>query len=675
MKIIRYIYALLIAVILGFFSFACSDDDEQTEEKGAVEKKEDTKQPITTTIKVCVETPDVSGDIDVSTRAGDNANIEYALPENGGRFQNIIIVVTDESDKIYAIHCNKWYTGTDPSSTGVKQYEWIFPDLKIGSGEGSKARVYAVGNVTTGYYETISGYTIADSEKGKKSFSDFEILKKLFGTSATISVSDAYKLKFKPKDGNFIVSGTQINKTRCTGMPVNARIEKDINKGATVFSVHMKRVAARLQITFSNFTGTYIDYDSNEAKDNNIYIDQFEIPGILRTDSQFGEWNSSPSGRNTTTFQLSEFIRNNSVKDEVGNPIDADGNVIDIKHVKIKNGDKLTISLYVLETTMQNAYTYNLKLDRGKSLGLNTTKIEADNAYVIWNNTNHNSLAYKGGKVCASRAQDSYDKIPFSDQVFWTIQSAPGAKVSNTYVIQHCTYNDITDYATSENIFLKQQNDPTDWGVHYHCNTHNTTFTNGWDLIIHYISKFFKCSISNQLVDEKFTHTFVDDPSTSKGNDAQYVNFVLDPTSTDQESRFTLNLLKSSQKKQNKNYWESQSKNGQTYYNYLFLADENNTLCCSRGAAFNTTGVLNNYDWTLYAKYILRNNNTVDSNGNRNNYLKFKQNGVVSSVTEIERNGSYEIDFSVLPNEVTKQEFLVNCVRTQNEIDWEETEK
>ena len=110
MKLLNYIYTLLIAVLLGFFSFACSDDDvEQTEGEESADVYGG--DPITTTVKVCVSAPDVSVDIESATRSSDNANIEYAQPENGGRFQNIVVVVTDNSDKVYAIHCNKWYDG------------------------------------------------------------------------------------------------------------------------------------------------------------------------------------------------------------------------------------------------------------------------------------------------------------------------------------------------------------------------------------------------------------------------------------------------------------------------------------------------------------------------------------------------------------------------------------
>ncbi|MDO4524614.1 MAG: hypothetical protein Q4B61_04685 [Bacteroidales bacterium] len=53
MKRLKYIYTLLVAILLGFFSFACSDDDvEQTEAEKPAE--EYSGEPITTTVKVCV---------------------------------------------------------------------------------------------------------------------------------------------------------------------------------------------------------------------------------------------------------------------------------------------------------------------------------------------------------------------------------------------------------------------------------------------------------------------------------------------------------------------------------------------------------------------------------------------------------------------------------------------
>ena len=184
--------------------------------------------------------PDVS--VDVDTRAGgDKANIEYEQPENGGRFQNIVVVVTDNSDKVYAIHCNKWYNNSNPTSAGMKQYEVIFPDLKINDTRG---KVYALGNVSTDVYETISGYTVSGTTALSTTYMPevYNLIK-----TATISADEAnlHKLSFTPKKGNFKV-GEQSVTTTCSGMPVNAMATATIQKGATIFNVHMKRVCARL---------------------------------------------------------------------------------------------------------------------------------------------------------------------------------------------------------------------------------------------------------------------------------------------------------------------------------------------------------------------------------------------------------------------------------------------
>jgi hypothetical protein len=360
MKLLNYIYTLLIAVLLGFFSFACSDDDvEQTEGEESADVYGG--EPITTTVKVCVSAPDVSVDIESATRSSDNANIEYAQPENGGRFQNIVVVVTDNSDKVYAIHCNKWYDGA-PTSTGVKQYEVIFPDLKINTTEG---RVYALGNVSTDVYNTISGYTVS----GTTAMSNYTEINNLIKTSnISVTTANLYKLSFKPQAGNFKVGSTDVT-TACSGMPVNAVAKATIQKGATVFNVKMRRVCARLQVTFRNFTGQYIDYNDNTPKDNNVYVDQFTINRVLTTSSKYFYNGSAPSNTGTVAFDILKALGGtNGTNDHEIN--------------KIENGKDITISMYVFENT--GTYKYNLKVDRGKSLGNRVESLEDGNVYVMW---------------------------------------------------------------------------------------------------------------------------------------------------------------------------------------------------------------------------------------------------------------------------------------------------
>ena len=331
MKRLKYIYTLLVAMLLGFFSFACSDDDvEQTEAEKPAE--EYSGEPITTTVKVCVSAPDVS--VDVDTRAGgDKANIEYEQPENGGRFQNIVVVVTDNSDKVYAIHCNKWYNNSNPTSAGMKQYEVIFPDLKINDTSG---KVYALGNVSTDVYETISGYTVSGTTALSTTYMPevYNLIK-----TATISADEAnlHKLSFTPKKGNFKV-GEQSVTTTCSGMPVNAMATATIQKGATIFNVHMKRVCARLQVTFRNFTGQYIDYDSGESKDNNVYVDNFVLKKVLLNSSKYFYNGSAPSTAGSVDFNILTALEGSN----------------NHKINKIENGKEITVSMYVFENKKGN---------------------------------------------------------------------------------------------------------------------------------------------------------------------------------------------------------------------------------------------------------------------------------------------------------------------------------
>lgn len=431
MKLLNYIYTLLIAVLLGFFSFACSDDDvEQTEGEESAEVYGG--DPITTTVKVCVSAPDVSVDIESATRAEDNANIEYAQPENGGRFQNIVVVVTDNSDKVYAIHCNKWYDGA-PTSTGVKQYEVIFPDLKINATTG---KVYALGNVSTDVYNTISGYAVS----GTTAMSNYAELNNLIKTSnISVTTANLYKLSFKPQAGNFKVGSTDVT-TACSGMPVNAVATATIQKGATVFNVKMRRVCARLQVTFRNFTGQYIDY-KNTPQDNNVYVDQFEITNILNTRSKYFNGTSSDT---VAKFDILKALGGtNGTNDHVIN--------------KIKNGKDTTISMYVFENT--GTYKYNLKVDRGKSLGNRAGSLEDGNVYVMWSDNLDKGSSYANDKNYCLGADDNNiqlrpmnnsDTIPygngeFGNRVFWHYT---GGK------LESCNVNLSTDVCNFTNKYI-----------------------------------------------------------------------------------------------------------------------------------------------------------------------------------------------------------------------------
>lgn len=595
MKKVKYIYAFFIVLLFGLFSFACSDDDiDQTEENGdgAAYKG----KPIETSFKVCVSAPDVSVDLDGVTRAGDAANKDYAQPENGGRFQNIVIVVTDNSGKVYGLHCNKWYsTKADPTSVGVKDYEYVFPDMKI---IDTKAKVYVFGNVSADDFEAIEKYTVNTTTLSAWTASYLPKIRMLATTNISVDEANLYNISFKPKAGNFKVNNSNVT-TYCTGMPVNAMATADVKKGATVFNVHMKRVCARLQVTFRNFTGKYIDYKTGDNKDNNVYVDKFVLKGVLASSTNYF-YNGSDPSTGSVDFDILKALGGSKTNDHIIN--------------KIENGKDLVVSMYVFENkkgTTTGAYTYDLKVDRGKSLGLNTTVIDPENAYVIWNRINSRSIAYNN-KVTASDVQTEADKIPFKDQVFWTLQR--DGNVSDAYLLRRMPMNvekDSIDLSSTS--YLKNVGDPD------------------WD------SDKYK-EVPGEL--------------TSSKDEAQYIQIG----QNGKANEFTFSLMGNS----TIDYWG--------YHTYILFPRKtysmltiNEGKLVKRSSEFVLFGSQQkaNYEWTLYAKYIIKNGATfIDKN-----------------ISKIDRNHSYELDFSVMPNYDTKQELLVNCVRKQSEISWSETQK
>ena len=74
---------------------------------------------------------------------------------------------------------------------------------------------------------------------------------------------------------------------------------------------------------------------------------------------------------------------------------------------------------------------------------------------------------------------------------------------------------------------------------------------------------------------------------------------------------------------------------------------------------------LSKYDWTLYAKYIIKKDKLFGEGKDE----------AVTQYKKITRNSSYSMDFSVMPNYEMKQELLVNCVRDQKTISWESVDR
>lgn len=641
MKKLKYIYTLLIAMLLGIVSFACTDDEEMEQDK----KENDATDVrsgrfVTTTITVSAAAPALSVGLE-GTRAGnDQANIDHDQTENGGRFQNIVVVVTNDKDSVYAIHCNKWY-GDRPTSTGVKQYEVIFPDVQIYTTVGKKAKVYAFGNVDIDRWNTINGYKV---EATRKKIEEYAEINNLLIAKLSVDDADLYSLSFVPESGNYKVGGDKVT-DKCTGMPVNGTADAEVKKGATKFSVHMRRVCARLEVTFRNFTGQYKDYKSKENLPNNIYVDEFVIKKILAKstnyfhDSVAKGNNYTPSETGTEDFNILEALGGSKKNDH------------DIN--KIENGDDLVVSMYVFENNKgtgdayRDAYTYDLKVDRGKNLGLNTTVIDTANAYVIWNNAFLHSIAYNGENICASRKQESNAEIPYADQVFWKLEDPicttklSGEKV---YMLRHFQINIDNDmHVDNGEVYFKQQTAPSwDWDYAYE-DIDGTPVEN------------------KEEYQESYTEWWQTKYRTVH-NDIQYIHFKLDNPNA-KESKYTMNLMKTHD--QENDYWESIWIVVATAYRYNLLTVSDEGVLSKQRSQIQFSGKLGNYDWTLYAKYIIKKGNKFGEGKDE----------TVTQYPKITRNSSYSMDFSVMPNYEMKQELLVNCVRDQKTISWESVDK
>lgn len=120
-----------------------------------------------------------------------------------------------------------------------------------------------------------------------------------------------------------------------------------------------------------------------------------------------------------------------------------------------------------------------------------------------------------------------------------------------------------------------------------------------------------------------------------------------------------MNLMKTHD--QENDYWE---KFLIIFYRYNLLTVDDGKLSKQRSEV-QLSGRLGNYDWTLYAKYIIKKGNKFGEGKDE----------TVTQYPKITRNSSYSMDFSVMPNYEKKQELLVNCVRDQKTISWESVDK
>lgn len=582
MKKLKYIYLLLIAMLLGFAISSCEDDDVEVAKEVAEDSlPEGSGEMISTTFTVGISAPNVSGDLDVATRAGgDNANIEYAKPENGGRFQNLIVVLTNQEGIIKGVECKNWGDGV-----GVKEYTAIFPNIQVPATDVTNKKqykVYAFGNICQEHYEELDDEAkskINGSYTGWQNFDKHCI-------SLTLKADNVYELDFTPgtthyskkNDKEYYVNTTKTggkDSVVCTGMPVNNSATAPVVKGNTQFNVAMKRVCARLQVTFRNFTGKtdYDHYYDSEATGNRVYVDNFVLKKALTTSAKYFYNGSAPTTVGSVDFNILEAL----------------GGTNDHKINKIENGKDLVVSMYVFENKKNtsrgtDAYQYDLKVDRGKSLGQQVQELQDDNVYVMWS--------------------DNLDKGSNYEN---SVNRCLGADDNNVKLVQMDNPNDIP-YGTG------------DYG--------NRVFWqyNG--------GKFRSCKVDLKTDECTLTTKYLKESSLS--NSGTSYNPSYKPF--EGFNRFRL-------------------KDNGTLTQYLMLS--NNKLQNRIFLSFEDKKPY--YPWVFFAKYIIKNGETFkDKAGN---------------ISQIDRNHSYELDFSVMPNYDTKQELLVNCVRKQSEISWSETQK
>lgn len=612
MKRLEYIYALLIAALFGWAISSCDDSGIITfDEEERAGLAYDNGETVKTTFTIGLSAPDVSADadIDAQTRALDNANIDYAQPENGGRFKNIVVLLVDHQNRIYGIHCKEF-----DNASGMKEYNVVFSNIDVPAADVTNKenyKVYAFGNVCAEHFTAIKNQEDAINENIRTT--NINSRMNIYSTqiythciNATISHDNnkygniynnntfardipQFNINFTPGT-KYIVNN---NAVTSTGMPENNSVTATVVKGNTQFNVALKRVCARIKITFRNFTGQYLDASGNSV-DNNIYIDEFKTTTNIFARSTKYLYDGTETYSAESSFDLLQFldckVNNVTASDHVNN--------------KIENGKDITVSFYVFAVNLSGGCKYNLKVDRGKSLGNRAGNLEDGNVYVMWNdnldsndrdfaNSQNYCLGVSNNKIKLIPMNDP-DRIPFGtsgygNRVFWHYT---GGK------LESCNVNLSDDKCSYSTKFIKK-NSGTIWNP-------NTNYPTDLD------------ASNNAMIFTEQTREFV--------------------SGTRKRLKFDENYLGS-------------------YYMQISA----NTLY-TRFYPLNGIGITEAfYPWVFFAKYIIKPNQTLRDNK--------------GTITKIERNHSYEFEFSVMPNYDTKQELLVNCVRRQNEVDWSETQK
>lgn len=602
MKKLRYIFLLLIAVLSGFAISSCEDDDVVAAEV-TEEATEGSGETVKTTFTISLSAPDVSADLDPVTRAGDNANIEYAKPENGGRFQNIVVVLTDADGYIKGVHCHNW-----ADNVGVKEYNVIFSDIQVPATDVTNKKtykVYAFGNICEEHYKDLSGEASAkvghklDNSRVYNTENNGwpNMFSYCIEPTLSVGAEDIYKISFVPGEYKYKVSSVLV---KSTGMPVNNSATATVVKGNTQFNVALKRVCARLQVTFRNFTGKtdYDHYYGSEATGNRVYVDNFVLKKALTTSTKYFYNGSAPTTVGSVDFNILEAL----------------GGTNDHKINKIENGKDLVVSMYVFENkkgTATGAYTYDLKVDRGKSLGQQVQELQNDNVYVMWSD----NLDPKGNGLFAGDYHNTFNRCLGADDNNIVYNDL---RMDSPDKIPYGTYTDANKYGSR---------------VFWHYNGR----------------KFQSCKVNLNTDECELTKKYIGKKTASMLNQPAYEtklqnsghSFTISPEYFDGFNRIALKV------------------DGNSY-----MMISNDILKARYISGISATTKSTN-PWVFFAKYIIKNGETFSTGTGTSK----------TAISQIERNHSYELDFSVMPNYDTKQEILVNCVRKQNEINWSEVEK